>query len=124
MVVLFGWNGDLTGMIAMSTLAAGDGLADIFGRRFGENNKWFFSPKKSFAGSLAFFGGSTITSISLGTWLQYTNFFPFTIGLYNLLPKIILISVICTFVELIPLGEDNWTVPISAAFLSFVLFYR
>jgi dolichol kinase len=49
------WRENLIGITALCTMAAGDGMADIVGRRLGKDNKWFFSEKKSMAGSLAFF---------------------------------------------------------------------
>eukprot|EP01083_Nonionella_stella_P064012 166463_1 len=63
----------LTGVIALSTMAAGDGLADIFGRRFGKDNKWFFNQSKSIAGSTAFFAGASLCSIGLSAWLTSTG---------------------------------------------------
>eukprot|EP00586_Coscinodiscus_wailesii_P021323 CAMPEP_0172506290 /NCGR_PEP_ID=MMETSP1066-20121228/193646_1 /TAXON_ID=671091 /ORGANISM="Coscinodiscus wailesii, Strain CCMP2513" /LENGTH=347 /DNA_ID=CAMNT_0013283259 /DNA_START=38 /DNA_END=1078 /DNA_ORIENTATION=- len=66
--VLAWWRNSLVGIVAISTMAAGDGMADLIGRRFGANNKWSFSPDKSVAGTVAFIIASTITSIGLALW--------------------------------------------------------
>lgn len=115
------WLDNFSGIMALSAMAAGDGLADIVGRRFGETNKWAFSPDKSIAGSSAFFIGSSVCSIGLAAWLLYTGSIETTASLSTLAPKFVLISAISTIIELAPLGDDNWSVPICAAALSMAL---
>jgi phytol kinase len=119
--ILCFWKDTPHGIIAMSTLAAGDGMADLIGRRFGTNNQWPNS-RKSIAGSAAFVIASTITSLGLVQWLQYTNCMILTQSTTELLFHIVIISFVTAFVELIPwLGDDNYTIPISAALLSMLL---
>lgn len=48
------WTQSPTGVMAIVVLCVGDGVADIVGRRFGRSNPIPWSPRKSFAGSLAF----------------------------------------------------------------------
>jgi farnesol kinase len=98
-------------------------LADIVGRRFGKSNKWPFSRNKSVAGSLAFAAASTLTSIGLVAWMSYTGCLTLPLPLSELVPGIAAISVACAGVELIPIGDDNWTVPLSAAILSLVFLH-
>lgn len=43
------WRDNLVGIVAVSQMAAGDGMADIVGRRLGKV-KWPFSQTKSYAG--------------------------------------------------------------------------
>lgn len=45
-------------------MAVGDGLADIFGRKWGQK-KWFFSSTKSYVGSIAFVISAFISSAAL-----------------------------------------------------------
>ena len=115
------WMDNLSGVMALSAMAVGDGLADIVGRRFGKTNKWTFCPDKSIAGSLAFFAGSSLSSLGLSAWLLYTGSIVTTLPLSALAPKFVLISAISTIIELVPIGDDNWSVPICAATLSMIL---
>jgi farnesol kinase len=98
-------------------------MADIVGRRFGKSNKWPFSRNKSVAGSLAFAAASTLTSIGLMAWMSYTGCLTLPLPLSELVPGIAAISVACAGVELLPIGDDNWTVPLSAAILSLVFLH-
>jgi dolichol kinase len=98
-------------------------LADIFGRRFGKNNKWPFSRHKSVAGSIAFAVASTLASTGLAAWMSYTGCLSLPMPMSELVPRIAAISVACAGVELLPIGDDNWTVPLSATILSLVFLY-
>ncbi len=40
------WRGSSVGVLAIAVLCAGDGMADIIGRRYGQSNKLFYSPQK------------------------------------------------------------------------------
>mmetsp|Transcript_24004 Transcript_24004/g.37073 ORF Transcript_24004/g.37073 Transcript_24004/m.37073 type:complete len:400 (-) Transcript_24004:253-1452(-) len=116
--ILAFWRDSPIGIIALCAMAAGDGMADIVGRRLGKNNKWFFSPSKSVAGSLAFWGFSTIFSIGLVLWFKVTGCMTLSYAVPELATRIALIGAACSAIELQPYGDDNWTVPISAAVLS------
>ena len=125
--ILCFWTESPHGIIAMSTLAAGDGMADIIGRRYGTTNPWPYNTKKSIVGSLAFVLASSITSLSLILWIQTTNSGLLTLSSHytttEIATNIVFISIIAAIVETIPwLGDDNYTVPISAALLSILLF--
>lgn len=109
------------GMMALSAMAAGDGMADLFGRRFGKKNKWFFNQDKSMAGTAAFIIGSSLCSIGLGYFLQVTGAIPLNTPFVDLAVKFVTISVLSAFIELIPFGDDNWSVPIGAYILSLLL---
>jgi len=119
-IMLF-FTDNLTGVIALSSMAAGDGMADIVGRRFGKNNKWPFSSSKSIAGSLAFIVFSSLCAIGLGTWLQYTGTISTVYSFGEMTSKIVFISFASAMVELLPFGDDNWNVPLAAAALSMLL---
>lgn len=40
------WRDSPVGVLGIAVLCAGDGMADIIGRRFGQANKLFYSPQK------------------------------------------------------------------------------
>ena len=98
-------------------MAIGDGLADIVGRRYG-SQKWFLSPNKSYAGSAAFATGAFVgTSLVLALFSSTGSL---DMDVAAKLPIVLLISVLCALVELLPLGrlDDNVSVPLAAALLA------
>ena len=109
------WHDSMVGIVAVSTMAAGDGLADLIGRRFGKGNKWSFSKSKSIAGSLAFVLGATTCSSLLAWWFGYTGTIVLPFALAEVIRRITCISALCAIVELIPVVDDNWSVPFTAA---------
>ena len=111
---------NFAGMMALSAMAAGDGMADIFGRRFGKNNKWFFNRDKSMAGTAAFIVASSLCSIGLGYYFYIIGAVPLTMSFVQLATKFVTISVLSAFIELIPIVDDNWSVPICAGILSLI----
>jgi dolichol kinase len=120
--VLLFWTDSPIGIVAVATMAVGDGLADLIGRRFGSSNKWFFNKSKSMAGSAAFVAGSFAGSLGLISWLTKMNTLE-PLQLTGLAGRLLAIAIICAGVELIPLGDDNWTVPVAAAVLSGMLLH-
>lgn len=108
------------GIISVATMAVGDGLADLIGRRYGSTNKWAFNKDKSVAGSAAFVAGAMLGSFGLISWLTALGVMDPLVGLSTtgLIGRLLVISILCAAVELIPAGDDNWSVPISAAVLS------
>lgn len=113
------WTDSPVGVVAIATMAVGDGLADLVGRRLGSSNKWSFNESKSMAGSAAFVAGSFVSSYGLISWLTGTGAMdPLELGQVALAGRLIVVAVVCAAVELIPVGDDNWTVPLSAALLS------
>jgi phytol kinase len=116
-IMLF-WRSSMTGIIAVNTMAIGDGMADLVGRKWGQNNKWFFSKDKSIVGSAAFAASSSLCSIGLVSWLISAGCLQSTLGFTDLSLRIIGISVACALVELLPIGNDNYTVPLCAGSLA------
>ena len=101
-------------------MAIGDGLADIVGRKYG-SQKWSFAPSKSYAGTAAFVVGSFVaTSLVLAL---FSSLGSLNLDVAAKLPIVLLISVICALVELIPVEgvDDNITVPLAAALLAALL---
>jgi dolichol kinase len=120
--IVLGFRDNLSPMIALSTMAAGDGMADIIGRRFGKTNKWFFSERKSIAGTLAFIIAASVSSTLLAMWFQSTGMVLTGLSLTDMIQRIVIISSLSAVVELLPIFDDNWSVPITAALLaSFLL---
>lgn len=95
------------------------GIYFSFGhRRFGKI-KWPFSESKSVVGSLAFVVSAFAVTSGLLMWLNYWGCLAFDIQTQWL--TIADISVICAAVELVPLGDDNVTVPLAATILAMLL---
>lgn len=101
-------------------MAAGDGLADIVGRRFG-GTKWPFNPSKSIAGTTGFVVAATIVTYGLLLLYHHTGCFNTSLDVSLLLPKVLLISILCSIVELLPSLEDNISVPVSGALLALII---
>lgn len=118
--VLTFWRDSPVSIVALSTLAIGDGLADVIGRRFGGNNKWP-GLDKSVAGSLAFWIGSTIASVAMLHWMQFWGCLSLGIGLEDLVARVAFITFVSAAAELIPFGDDNITVALTAASLTSLL---
>ena len=119
---LFFWTDTPIGIVSVATMAVGDGVADLVGRRYGQTNKWFFNKDKSMAGSAAFVAGSFVASFSLISWLIHMGSMDaLSLSPLSLCIRLLAIAIICAGVELIPIGDDNWSVPFSAAVLSALL---
>jgi dolichol kinase len=121
-IMLF-WRSSPVGIIALSTMAAGDGMADLVGRRFGANNQWPNS-NKSVAGTVAFWVSSTLVATGLLAWFQYTGCLILPFGLAQVASAVAGITLVSAILELLPwLGDDNYTVPLSAAVLTVLLLH-
>jgi len=112
--ILVFWRTSMIGIVAASTMAAGDGMADLIGRRFGKTNKWWFSNDKSVAGTVAFAISASFVSYGLVNWLQYTGCLEIGFSSTDLALRIVGISILSSIVELLPIGDDNFTVPLAA----------
>jgi Dolichol kinase len=119
--ILLCFRDNLSGVVALSTMAAGDGMADIVGRRFGRNNKWFLNENKSVAGSVGFVVAASLCSTGLAAWLMYTHAVTIGLSMGVVVSRIVLISILSALVEILPGTDDNWSVPITAGVLSSLL---
>eukprot|EP01038_Epipyxis_sp_PR26KG_P006217 gene6217-8569_t len=110
------------GIVAVSQMAVGDGLADIFGRRWG-SLKWPFSTDKSIVGTLAFIFGGFLSSVSLLALMKYTGYLALDISNPTVIGLIFLISLVSALIELIPSAylDDNVSVPAISGFLTYLL---
>jgi dolichol kinase/type II secretory pathway pseudopilin PulG len=110
------------GIVALSNLAAGDGLADLVGRRLGKNNKWP-GLDKSVAGTIAFWVGATACSVGLLLWLQYTGSLVLQTAGLELVTTVAAISLVAALLELVPWADDNYTVPVAAGVLTMLFLH-
>ena len=76
-------------------------------RRFG-SAKWPFSEKKSYIGSAAFVVGAFVVCAVM---LSYLSASGFIVGfdVVKKLPQLLLISILCALVELIPIGRWRYS---------------
>jgi phytol kinase len=115
------FRGSPVGVIGITQMAAGDGFADIVGRRYGKK-KWAFAPDKSVAGTAGFVGAATVVTTVLVMLFSATGSISPALELSEVLPKVLLISVFCGLVELIPVWDDNVSVPLAGALAAKYLF--
>jgi dolichol kinase len=116
------WRHSFPGVVAMTTLAGGDGIADIIGRRYGRNGtKWPFGDgQKSLVGTVAFAVFSFGLTLGVTSWLIATGALTSSLAFPEMARNILAISCICALVEVLPGIDDNFTVPGSAALLSWL----
>jgi len=124
--IVLAWRDSPVGVIALSAMAAGDGLADLLGRRYGANNKWFFNRDKSMAGTLAFFVGSTLCAWIL-LQVLWIDLLPSSLVPADTSPELLLCAIMLasSILEVVPWGklvDDNWVVPLGAAVMAAVAF--
>ena len=117
-VALLGWRKEVAGVVAISMMSFGDGVAEVVGRKWGDWGRWWGEDKKgkSFAGTAAFVVAGWIGSLGLlkvlnALGMQACN------GVDNVW-QIGVIAAVCAFVELIPGINDNIAVPAVAALLT------
>ncbi|GLI65312.1 hypothetical protein VaNZ11_008854 [Volvox africanus] len=117
------WRDNPAGLIAVSMMCGGDGLADIVGRRWGAAAKLPWNNAKSWAGSFAMLVGGY--GMSYGLILLFCN-----LGFFSCYPPAALLSCLgaialaATIVESLPINQvldDNVSVPLVAGCLSMLL---
>jgi len=120
MLTILFWYQSPTGIIALMILCGGDGFGDVIGKRI-QSNPLPWSPKKTWAGTIAVFLGGFILSVPVLAVFIKTGIFD--ISWVSLLPRLLLITLICAAVESLPLADlDNITVPAVAVGLGYFLF--
>ena len=109
------WRNSPIGIIALMLVCGGDGLADIFGRRYGVR-KLPWSAQKTWMGSLWIFIGSFILTLLVLEVYVLAGVFPAPISAYFL--PVSVISLTVAFVEAIsPPDMDNLTIALAAVVL-------
>ncbi|XP_044460469.1 probable phytol kinase 1, chloroplastic [Mangifera indica] len=119
--VLF-WRDSPIGLISVSMMCAGDGVADIMGRKFG-SVKILYNKKKSWAGSISMFVFGFLASV--GMLYYYSVLGYFQLDWVSTVQRVAFVSLAATLVESLPITElvdDNICVPLvsmAAAYMSF-----
>eukprot|EP00245_Coleochaete_scutata_P001150 TRINITY_DN113_c0_g1_i1.p1 TRINITY_DN113_c0_g1~~TRINITY_DN113_c0_g1_i1.p1 ORF type:complete len:272 (+),score=34.67 TRINITY_DN113_c0_g1_i1:152-967(+) len=116
------WRQSPVGIIALGMMCAGDGIADIIGRRLGKE-KLPYNRSKSWAGSFAmFFFGSLV---SLGLVYIFCSLGYFSCNPVDTTWRVLAIALAATIVESLPITDkldDNFTVPLTVVTLGALLF--
>ncbi|CAI7835520.1 unnamed protein product, partial [Closterium sp. NIES-53] len=118
------WRSSPVGGIALVLMCAGDGMADIVGRRVG-SAKLPWNSRKSWAGSVAMLLCGSLFSIAFLYIFCSFGFFHTQWWSADICFRIFLIAAGATFMESCPISEkldDNFTVPFSAVLLGRLLF--
>jgi phytol kinase len=114
------WTNTPIGIIALMLMCGGDGLADIFGRKWG-HQKLLWNSRKTWIGSLGMLIGGWFFSVAIVWIFIAAGVFSPPITTYLL--GITVIAVIGTVVESLPLQDiDNITITLSAVLLGYIFF--
>merc|ERR1712151_273025 len=116
---VFGWRSPVAA-VAVTQMAVGDGIADIYGRPFGKT-KWPFAKSKSVEGSMAFVLSAFAACLVMIYVFHAAGFTALTVA--ATWPALLLISILSAAVELLPgkLIDDNIAVPGVAALLAYIM---
>lgn len=120
--VVFFWRNSPVGIVAMALMCAGDGVADIVGRRYG-SEKLPWNRNKSWAGSMAMFAAGLPLSLLFISY--FSGFGYFECDWWSTVWRVAIITFCATLVESLPITEkldDNLTVPLTAALFGSLLF--
>jgi phytol kinase len=114
------WKSTPIGIVGLMLMCGGDGLADIFGRRWGRTHiPW--NQNKTFIGSLGMFLGGWLLSLFI-IWIYSIAGVFSTSFQYYIIP-VTIISLIGTLVESLPFRDiDNITVTLSAVIIGYFIF--
>jgi phytol kinase len=113
------WYDTPIGIIALMLMCGGDGLADVFGRRFGKI-KLPWNEGKSWVGSLGMFLGGWIFSICILSLYLAAGIF--TGSLQSYIIPLAIIALVGAIVESLPLKDaDNITITLSALITGYLL---
>lgn len=114
------WKNSPIGIIGLMLMCGGDGLADIFGRKWG-TQKIPWNSVKSWAGMAGMLLGGWVLSIFV-IWI-FTLAGIFSAPILSFLVPITIIALVGTLVESLPIRDiDNITVTVSAAIVGYFLF--
>ncbi|GAB4818520.1 hypothetical protein N2152v2_005566 [Parachlorella kessleri] len=116
------WRDSSVGLIVLSLMCGGDGLADIVGRRWGGTNRLPWNPAKSWAGSTAMFCGGLGFALALISYFCQLGYLECEMPSMAL--TVAAIALAATVIESLPLDsmvDDNLTVPGVAAFLGIMM---
>ena len=113
------WKNSPIGIVSLMLMCGGDGLADIFGRKWGRS-KIVWNKRKSWAGSIGMLLGGWVLSV-LVLWI-YSAGGVISNPIQSYLVPITIIASVATIVESLPLKDiDNITVTISAVIIGYLI---
>lgn len=115
------WKTSPVAIAAVCNLCAGDGFADIVGRRFGRE-KLPYNRDKSIAGSIAMIIASFIASVG---YMHYFSMFGYLQESWEMVFGFLIVSVASALVESHPLSskfDDNLTVPLTSLLVGILVF--
>jgi phytol kinase len=117
------WRTSPVGMIALLVMCGGDGLADIFGRRFGRR-RLPYSRGKTWIGSLSMLtGGFLFSWVFLLAFNAWGVFQP-SLDMVPATGNLLLICLACTLVEALPFKDiDNLTTTVTALVIGWLAYF-
>lgn len=120
-VCVYYWRTSPIGIAAICNLCAGDGFADIIGRRFG-SQKLPYNKNKSIAGSIAMALAGFLASIG---YVHYLSRFGFIQESWGIVSGCLCVSIATALVESLPISttlDDNLTVPLASFLIGSLVF--
>ncbi|CAA7406254.1 unnamed protein product [Spirodela intermedia] len=115
------WRTSPVAIAAVCNLCAGDGVADVIGRRFGRV-KLPYNSSKSYAGSVAMAAAGFLASVG---YMYYYSLFGFVEVSWGKTLGFLLVSLAATAVESLPISskfDDNLTVPLTSFLVGSLVF--
>ncbi|XP_019449472.1 PREDICTED: probable phytol kinase 3, chloroplastic [Lupinus angustifolius] len=115
------WRTSPISIAVICNMCAGDGMADIVGRRFG-GKKIPYNKNKSYAGSIAMASAGFIVSIG---YMFYFSSFGYIERSWNLVLGFLIVSIVTAVVESLPIStelDDNLTVPLTSILVGSIVF--
>ncbi|XP_051119822.1 probable phytol kinase 1, chloroplastic [Andrographis paniculata] len=120
--ILF-WRDSPVGMISLAMMCAGDGIADIMGRRFGDL-KIPYNPQKSLVGSMSMFLFGFLVSIGMLYYFEMLGYVH--LEWFKTIARVAIVSLVATMVESLPITgvvDDNISVPLATMVCASILFH-
>lgn len=112
------WRTSPVGILALMLMCGGDGLADIFGRRYG-HAKLPFNPQKSWAGSAAMFLGGFAFALVFVLLFQALGYYLLPYDAPGVALRVLVIAFAAAVVESLPFESiDNLTTTVTAIVLA------
>lgn len=106
------WRDSPVGIVVLMLLCGGDGLADVFGRRYGEA-KLPFNPRKSWVGSAAMLVGGFL--FAFGYLVIFAKAGTLDLSLAAAVPPLLIICLAAAVVEAVSGPDmDNVTITVAA----------
>jgi phytol kinase len=117
LVTLLLWRHNLTSVVVTSVMCAGDGLADIVGRRFGQGRKLPWSQSKSVPGSAAMFGGGLAMASALTVYFGMFGLVTYDEWTFVTMAGISLAATLLESLDELISVDDNISVPLLSTCL-------